>query len=387
MVQRKMDEKILIVDDDLNALAGFRRNLSAYFNLYTAPSAAEAFTIIEKHGPFAVIVSDYKMPYMDGNEFLKKVKDLFPETVRMMLTGYAEIKIAIDAINDDNVFRFLTKPCNTDLLIKNIKSGIEQYRLITAEKELLEKTLKGSINVLIDILSLLNPQIFNTANKLKQMAKNIATKLRLKNTWGIEIATLLSQIGCIAIPQNILEKKFSGSKLTEDEENLFNTYPQIGKQILAHIPRLEEVSKIISYQLHDFSNNNIHQKFLHNENLLMATKILNVLINFDLLLKSGKSEQEALELMRKSNKFDSTILAALDAELAGIYDGLTLLSVELEELKVGVILAEDIKDEDGKVLITKGSEISQASLSRLINYSKFGKIITPIKILVYLDNT
>lgn len=381
-----MDEKILIVDDDENALAGFRRNLSVHFNLYTAPSAAEAFTVIEKHGPFAVIVSDYKMPYMDGNEFLKQVKNISPETVRMMLTGYAEIKIAIDAVNEDNVFRFLTKPCNTETLIKNIKSGIDQYRLMTAEKELLEKTLKGSINVLIDILSLTNPQIFNRANKLKQMAKNIAAKLRLDKIWEVEVATLLSQIGCIAIPQSILEKKYSGKELTEEEEQLFDSHPQIGKQLLAHIPRLEEVAKIISYQLCDLSNHSIQQNLLRHENILEATKILNTLIHFDLLLSSGKTEQESLELMKQSKKFDSIILAALDAELAGIYDGLTLLSVELEDLKVGVILAKDIKDELGKVLITKGSEISQASLSRLINYSKFGKIVTPIKILVYLDN-
>lgn len=118
----------------------------------------------------------------------------------------------------------------------------------------------------------------------------------------------------------------------------------------------------------------------------MAAKILNVLIDFDYLVSIGKTEHEALELMKQCNKYDSTILTALDAELVGIYDGLTLLSVGLEDLKVGVILAEDVKDELGKVLITKGAEISQASLLRLINYSKFGKIVTPIKILVYLEN-
>lgn len=123
----------------------------------------------------------------------------------MMLTAYAEVKIAMDAVNEDNVFRFLTKPCNTELLIKTIQAGIHQYRLITAEKELLEKTLKGSINILVDILSLANPRIFNRANKLIQMAKNIATKLRLDKIWEVEIATLLSQIGCIAIPSSILE--------------------------------------------------------------------------------------------------------------------------------------------------------------------------------------
>ncbi|MEG8946190.1 HD domain-containing phosphohydrolase [Rosettibacter firmus] len=378
----RFQEKILLVDDDENALAGFRRSLGMHFNIFTAQSADEGISLIEKQNNFAVVISDYKMPNMDGNEFLKIVKNLTPDTVRIMLTGYAEINIAIEAVNEGNVFRFLTKPCNTDILIKSVKTAIEQYRLITAEKELLEKTLKGSINLLVDILSLTNPQIFNKVIKLKQMAKNIALKLSVKKIWEVEIAVLLSQIGCIAIPPGILEKKYKGMNLTEEEQKLFESHPKIGKKLLENIPRLETVAEIIAHQ---FLNEHTFTSPFKDE-YMVAAKILNALIDFDFLTSTGKTEQEALELMKKNTKYDPDILTALDTELAGIYDGLTLLSVELEDLKPGVILADDIKDEFGKVLITKGAEISQASLLRLLNFSKYGKIITPIKILVYLED-
>src|SRR4030042_1805929 len=93
--------------------------------------------------PYAVIVSDLKMPGMNGIKFLSKVREMAPDSVRVMLTGFAELQTAIDAVNEGNIFRFLTKPCPPDILSRALDMGIEQYRLITAERELLEQTLKG----------------------------------------------------------------------------------------------------------------------------------------------------------------------------------------------------------------------------------------------------
>ena len=117
-------------------------------------------------GPFAVIVADRSMPGMDGIQLLAKVKACSPNTVRMMLTGNADMQTAIDAVNEGHIFRFLTKPCPPESLTASLQAAIEQYRLITAERELLEKTLRGSVKVLCEVLSVVKPTAFGRASRI-----------------------------------------------------------------------------------------------------------------------------------------------------------------------------------------------------------------------------
>jgi|YNPMSStandDraft_1061717.scaffolds.fasta_scaffold00051_14 sigma-B regulation protein RsbU (phosphoserine phosphatase) len=134
-----MNKKILFVDDEINVLHGYRRNLRSLFDVHIAQSGEEALKIISEQDDFAVIISDYRMPEMDGIELLHKVRDISPDTIRIILTGYADMQIAIEAINEGNIFRFLTKPISNDKLINTINDALEQYRLITTEKELNKK--------------------------------------------------------------------------------------------------------------------------------------------------------------------------------------------------------------------------------------------------------
>jgi len=143
-----MNNRVLLVDDDPNILEGYKRSLRKKFDVTTALEGHAALEVISRKDTFATIVSDMAMPSMNGIQFLSRVKEISPDSVRIMLTGNADLNIAISAINEGNIFRFLTKPCPEDLFIKTLEAGIEQYRLITAERELLEKTLNGSINVL-----------------------------------------------------------------------------------------------------------------------------------------------------------------------------------------------------------------------------------------------
>lgn len=134
-----MSKKILFVDDEINVLHGYRRNLRSLFDVHIAQSGKEALKIISEQDDFAVVISDYRMPEMDGIELLHEVRKISPDTIRIILTGYADMQIAIEAINEGNIFRFLTKPISNDKLINTINDALEQYRLITTEKELNKK--------------------------------------------------------------------------------------------------------------------------------------------------------------------------------------------------------------------------------------------------------
>ena len=244
-----MLSRILFVDDDENILAGYKRNLRLKYFVRTISDPEEALLVLSKEEDFDVVISDFKMPVMDGITFLSKAKKIRPDTVRIILTGFADINNAISAVNEGNVFRFLTKPIAHDSLLKAIGAGVDQYRLINAEKELLNKTLKGSIKVLIDILSVVNPAAFSHASSVSKLARRVAERLRMEAAWEIELAALLSQVGLVTVPEELIEKKMAGHYLTGEESQIFSSHPEVGSSFLKNIPRLEDVSQAISHQL------------------------------------------------------------------------------------------------------------------------------------------
>jgi len=134
-----LSDRILFVDDDTNLLAAFRRQLRKQFQIDTAEGGLAGLELVKANGPYAVIVSDFRMPLMDGIEFLSRVREMAPETVRIMLTGNADLQAAIQAVNEGNIFRFLTKPCSVDILGESLITGIEHYQHVAREREYNEK--------------------------------------------------------------------------------------------------------------------------------------------------------------------------------------------------------------------------------------------------------
>jgi CheY-like chemotaxis protein len=135
-------DRILFVDDEKGVLDGYERLLRKEFYISVAQSGREALGVIQEHGPFSVVISDMRMPGMNGAEFLSQVRQLAPDTVRMLLTGYTDLKAAIDAVNEGNIFRFLTKPSTKEVLVDAINMGLKQYQLVTHERELVKKAQK-----------------------------------------------------------------------------------------------------------------------------------------------------------------------------------------------------------------------------------------------------
>jgi FixJ family two-component response regulator len=132
-------EKILFVDDEPCVLEGYERLLRREFHVNVALGGEQGLAAIQAHGPYAVVISDMRMPGMNGAEFLAQVREKAPETVRMLLTGHSDLNAAIDAVNKGNILRFLSKPCEKEVLVEAINFGIAQYRSSTSEKDLVRK--------------------------------------------------------------------------------------------------------------------------------------------------------------------------------------------------------------------------------------------------------
>jgi len=377
-----MSDKVLLVDDEPNVLDGYKRQLRERVEIDTAISGLEGLKAIEKEGPYAVIISDFKMLGMDGIAFLTKVKQQAPDTVRMMLTGNAHLELAMEAVNQGNIFRFFTKPCPADSLLQAIQAGIEQYHLVLAERELLEKTLSGSVKILTEILSLANPVAFSRASKVKRYVRHIATWLDLPDVWEFELAALLSQIGCIVLPPDVLKKVYAGERLSSDEFKVYSESPELSANLLENIPRLETVVGIIKAQQQPFHRQMKGKDLQEEDRIALGGHILKVALELDRLLARDTSIRSILKRLP----------SIVGTEVPGIFEALENLRIEQDrkivktirvaDLDMSMIFDEDVCATDGMLLVSKGQEVTFPMIGRLRNYAKGIGVDQPFRVII-----
>ncbi len=377
-----MQPKILFVDDDPNILAGYQRQLRKHFQLDIAQGGEEGLRVLGQNGPFAVVVSDLKMPGMDGIQFLSRVSEVAPDTARIMLTGFADLKTAIDAVNTGNIFRFLTKPCSPEVLAQALGAGLRHYRLIMAERELLEKTLSGSIKVLTQILSLLNPEAFGRSSRLTRYIQDIAHVMRLKDRWQVETAAMLSQIGCIMLPEETLKKLYHGKPLSGEEQQVYQMHPFIAKDLLKNIPRLEEVAEIVSYQGKRFDGSGFPLDDLRGDKIPLGARLLKVVTDLDTLEAGGLTKPQALTQMKQNASwYDPDVLAALET-ISWIEGKYEVKALSIKELLDTMIFDDDVYTRSGTMLISRGQEVTPLIRKRLHAFGEAAGIKEPLQMLV-----
>ncbi len=377
-----MTQRILCVDDDPNVLRAYRRTLRKQFQLDCAEGPEEALEAVTQHGPYAVVVSDMRMPGMNGVELLAEVRRRSPQTVRMMLTGNADLDTALGAVNEGHIFRFLTKPCPPEAFAKALEAGLEQYRLITAEKELLSKTLSGSIKVLTDVLSLVNPAAFGRASRVRRLVGQLCRQLGVEQGWMIEIAAMLSQLGCVAVPGEILERIYRGEPLSHDEAEAFASHPALARELIQKIPRLDRAAEIVAYQEKRFDGGGLPADDLAGESIPLGSRILKLALDFDALTTAGNSREMALaQLNDRQGWYDPAVLAALAAvlEITEVY---VIRTAHASELRDGMILADDVRSFHGTLLCAKGQEVTTSMCARLKHYVANVGLQAPIRVLV-----
>src|ERR1700730_13217228 len=226
---------VLCVDDEPRIVDGLALHLRRDYQVLTANGGQSALQVLKDHGAPAVVVSDMRMPGMDGATLFKHIKHLYPETTRILLTGDAGRDVAIAAVNEGQIFRYLTKPCPPDQLRAAIEAGVAHHRLLVAEKVLLQETLIGCIGALVDILAITNPVAFGRATRVKRVAADLAAAIGTKGFWQREAAGMLSQIGYISLPTELVEKLYYGKRLTPDERVVAAGPPQVAQKLLGRI--------------------------------------------------------------------------------------------------------------------------------------------------------
>ena len=371
--------RILVVDDEQSLLDGIRRVHRKSYEIKVACGARAGLDALEQDGPFAVVICDYQMPDMNGAEFLEQAQELSPSTVRLMLSGNADLDAAIEVVNQGHIFRFLTKPCPPQTFRTAVDAGLEQYALHEAERLLLEETVRGSIEVLVEVLALSSPETFGRSSRVRHYVGQVVAGLGLADSWRFETAALLSQIGHIAVPPDILHRRSHGEPLSAHAERMLGRHASVARDLLCKIPRLEEVAEIVA-----------HQGLRADDPALgpvprtvrVGASALSAALAFDELVVGGRSpESAASSLARDAGRFDSRVLKLLgSAKLPGQERVVQRMSVR--ELHVGMIIDEDVYASSGTLIVARGNVISVSMLERLGSSADSGAISPSVQVRV-----
>lgn len=378
--------RILCVDDEPNVLAALERQLRREYEVRTAEDARSAIQILLREGPFEVVTSDLRMPVVDGISFLAKVAERSPDSVRILLTGYADLDAAIAAVNRGRVFRFLTKPCQKEDLVAAIEAGLEQYRLVRAERELLDRTLRGAVRALTDVLALASPVAFGRAQRAQHTVTGLCHHLQVEKTWSIEIAALLSQIGCITLMDDTLARLHQGADLSPEESDAVRQLPDVARTLLRSIPRLEPVLEILEHQNARFEAPRRGTEGPHGEEIPIGARLLRVALDHDALELRGTLGTRAIAVLRgRQGEYDPAVLDALAKLRAWDEEGREIRELRLPDLRIGMILADDVLARTGALLVARGQTISDGLLLRLRAFAENVGVMEPLLIAIPAD--
>lgn len=384
-----MNPKVLLVDDETNILDAYKRNLKDHFQISTAVSGDTALTLLGGDEVFHVIVTDYKMPGMNGVELLESARRISPDTVQIMLTGQADMRAVIELINKGRIFRFLTKPCANEDLIDAINVAVRQHELITAERELVGKTLGGTVKILVDLLALAKPQAFYRAQRIRNLSKRVAEYKNMEDSWQMELASMLSQIGCVTIPDDILKKAYSGRILTEYELDIFQNHPLIAADMISNIPRMDQVADIIRYQEKRFDGTGVPVDAVKGENIPLGARIIKIAADFEKQSSSGMDQEKVLSAMgKKTGWYDPSVLEiAVKAFMEISAKGKRFVNREchIDMLTDEMYLSEDVVSAEGVILGNRNQKVTSVLKLTLRNYEKNKQIKDTVKVIVPMD--
>ncbi|MGG7448259.1 response regulator [Kosakonia oryzendophytica] len=363
--------RVLCVDDEPNVLAAMERNLFGEFDVVVAPSGEAGLDAIRWGERFAVIMSDMRMPNMDGATFLAKARELSPDSVRLLLTGQADVTSSIAAINKGAIFRYLCKPCPKEELIAALNDAVRQYRLVCAEKELLATTLTASVKTLTEVLAMVAPWAFQRAAFAQSCVRHALPKLEWHDEWIYTIAASLSQIGCVGIPADIVQADAAQRKISEEERKLLVGHPEVAARLVANIPRLELVAEIIRHQAKEPAPN-VPLEVLRGSHLLRAA------LELERHAARGWSLERPWEILRAvSPALPDYIIKSLSDFRTNVTG---VRSARIRELMPGWVVDEDIRTTNGLMVLTKGHELTDTAISALQRLLSAEAIKEPIRV-------
>lgn len=364
---------VLLVDDEEAVLQTLALQLGQDHRLLTARDGIDALRVLAENGPVAAVVSDMRMPNMDGIELLRHVQIEYPDTTRVLHTGHGDIDTAIAAINSGGVYRYLPKPAGTDELRHIVGDAVARHGAATHERELLDKTLRASVQALFGCLELASPVAFARAGRIRALVADLCHALQLDGLWEIEVAAMASQLGAVTVPPGVLKKLDRGGALDPDEQAMVNAMPRTAARLLRDIPMLHDVVAITEGLSGEPAPEAGRSALVE-----AGVSVVRTAMDFEIMESRWATAELAIAALEERGGGAPHVLAAL-RELKGVRaHHAEVRSVTISELEVGMRLAEDVLAVNGLVLIGRGTVTTEVTLDRLANFARVVDIVEPV---------
>ncbi len=359
-----MNNKILCVDDEESILRGFQLNLRKDFELHLASNGVEGLEVFDREGGFALVLSDMRMPQMNGATMLSEIKGRDPEVVTVLLTGHTDFESAMAAVNEGSIFRMLSKPCPPEMLIRVLNDGLAQHDLITSKRILLDQTLRGAVDALAQSLSTAKPLFFGRAQRVRRIANELAETMKIPDAWRVDIASTFSQLAYISIPETLVEDVYYKRELALEVRQMVKQLPNDTQLLIEKIPGLEEVGEILGKLTvqHRFEDDD-------ETGLRKAASILRVALDFDYYEEQGHDRSLIVQTLKsKKDIYDPEVTDCLSQLLVVAEQQFKLEVIPIRKLEVGMRLAQELRLEDGFLVASCGADIDRQLLRVIRNY-------------------
>lgn len=374
-----MNNKILCVDDEESILRGFQLNLRKDFELHLASNGVEGLEVFDREGGFALVLSDMRMPQMNGATMLSEIKGKDPEVVTVLLTGHTDFESAMAAVNEGSIFRMLSKPCPPEMLIKVLNDGLAQHDLITSKRILLDQTLRGAVDALAQSLSTAKPLFFGRAQRVRRIANELAETMKIPDAWRVDIASTFSQLAYISIPEALVEDVYHKRELAHEVRQMVKQLPDDTQLLIEKIPGLEEVGEILGKLT-------VQHRFEEDDKtgLRKAASILRVALDFDYYEEQGHDRSLIVQTLKsKKELYDSEVTDCLSQLLVVAEQQFKLEEIPIRKLDIGMRLAQELRLEDGFLVASCGADVDRQLLRVIRNYvSCYADIPFPKKVQV-----
>lgn len=417
----KLDATILFVDDEKNILSSLRRLFRPLIeNIITAESGAEGLEVLAS-AKVDIVISDMRMPEMDGAQFLEQVAKIYPETIRVLLTGYADITSTIDAVNKGSIYRYISKPwedndiCltvkhalegkflekeknrlqaltesqNIELkelnedLEQRVKDRTEEVRQTMGQLQVAHTSLKKNyvttIKVFSNIIELREGSESSHTRNVADLAHKIAKNIGMSDDDAQQVifASLLRNIGRIGFSDEVNKKPFNS--LTSEEKIKVTKHPVIGQGILMSLDYLQNAATIIRHQYEQYDGTGYPDQ-LHGKKIPMGARIISLANDyfaqqFGLLSSQRLSSMETLEYIKRHSgvRYDPKLVDVL-FDVLGVTNTATLeikedkvkdLNINTLKLVEGMVLSRDLAMRNGVVLLAKGQKLDNGLILRI----------------------
>jgi response regulator RpfG family c-di-GMP phosphodiesterase len=461
-VALKNEHTILLVDDEKAITKALNRLFRKEgYRIMTAQSGPEGLEKLQQNdGPVSMIISDQRMPEMNGAAFLEKAKSIYPDAIRYLLTGYSDLEAVVDAVNRGEIHRYLTKPWNDEDLVLQVKQSLEHFELTSENRRLtaltidqnkklnelnkgleqkvqertkevfdknkaleevnrmLEASFMDSIRLLVSLVEILNPKLGRQMRQVAQLARQVAEvfELEIAELDKIEMAGMIHDIGLLGFPEELMHKEIH--QMSDEEGRLYSDHPTIASILLENVEKLSDVGEIVLYH-HEYFNGSGFPNGLRGDQIPLGSRIILAASDYCQILSTWPRDlrkliaytrrhfdaeiwksftvsddpdtiiEEAAEkklLMECNQKYDVEVVSALIKKIRENKKIDPTFVVELNKVKAGMVLMEDLKLNDGRLLLTKGTKLKATSIESIISIGERGLIPNTLTVSVPNEN-